>query len=237
MQTPSGMSEIMQQASQATPSQQVATAQPGRPPRRLALSPAVRARREGLWLPAQLAIEEWSEIGLQIAMIGDSSAWWLGDWLVYGKKRYPDRYKQAISATALDYQTLRNYAWVCRRFPIPRRHPALSFQHHAEVASLTPDQQDEWLGKAEALDWSLHALRRELKAGAVGRRKRESDQLIVKLPATSAQQERWRLAATASGADIEKWIVMILDDAAETAETAETAGPDNAPSQPEGIAS
>ena len=32
-------------------------------------------------------------------------------------------------------------------------------------------------------------------------------------------------------------IVMILDDAAETAEAAETAGPDNAPSQPEGIAS
>ena len=168
------------------------------------------------WLPAQLTIEDWSEIGLQIAAIGDSSAWWLGDWLVYGKKKYPDRYKQAISATALDYQTLRNYAWVCRQFPDPRRHPALSFQHHAELASLTPDQQDEWLDKAEALDWSLHALRRQLKAGAVGRRKRSDDQLTLKLPATDAQQERWRLAATAIGADIEKWIVMALDDAAET---------------------
>ena len=197
----------------------------------------VLTTRVGLQMPAKMAYDEWERAGRQLADVLDSSSWWLGDWLVYGKKRYPDRYKQAISATALDYQTLRNYAWVCRRFPIPRRHPALSFQHHAEVASLTPDQQDEWLGKAEALDWSLHALRRELKAGAVGRRKRESDQLIVKLPATSAQQERWRLAATASGADIEKWIVMILDDAAETAETAETAGPDNAPSQPEGIAS
>jgi hypothetical protein len=210
------MSEIMQEASHVASSQQVTTTQPGRPPHRLALSPAVRARRDGLWLPAQLAIEDWSEIGLQIAAIGDSSAWRLGDWLVYGKKKYPDRYKQAISATALDYQTLRNYAWVCRQFPIPRRHPALSFQHHAELASLTPDQQDEWLDKAAALDWSLHALRRQLKAGAVGRRKRNDDQLTLKLPVTHTQQERWRLAATAIGADIEKWIVMALDDAAET---------------------
>jgi hypothetical protein len=36
--------------------------------------------------------------------------------------------------------------------------------------------------------------------------------------AAKTQQERWRLAATAIGADIEKWIVMILDDAAETEE-------------------
>jgi hypothetical protein len=200
------------------PSQQVTTTRPRRPSQRLVLSPAVKARRNGLWLPAQLTIEDWSEIGMQIATIGDSSAWWLGDWLVYGKKKYPDRYKQAISATALDYQTLRNYAWVCRQFPIPRRHPTLSFQHHAELASLTPDQQDEWLDKAEALGWSLHALRRQLKAGAVGRRKRKDGHLTLKLPATHIQQERWRLAATATGADIEKWIVMTLDDAAETQE-------------------
>jgi hypothetical protein len=221
------MSEIMPEASHPhgrsgppvpalAPSQQVTTTRPGRPPHRLALSSAVKARRDGLWLPAQLAIEDWSEIGLQIATIGDSSAWWLGDWLVYGKKKYPDRYKQAISASALDYQTLRNYAWVCRQFPIPRRRAALSFQHHAELASLTPDQQDEWLDKAEALDWSLHALRRQLKAGAVGKRKRGDDLLTLKLPATQTQQERWRLAATATGADIENWIIMALDDAAET---------------------
>jgi hypothetical protein len=98
--------------------------------------------------------------------------------------------------------------------PHPRRRPAL--QHHAELASLTPDQQDEWLDKAEALDWSLHALRRELKAGAVGNRRRKDGQLTLKLPATDTQQERWRLAATATGADIEKWIVMTLDAAAGT---------------------
>ena len=200
------------------PSQQVTTTRPGRPSQRLVLSPAVKARRNGLWLPAQLTIEDWSEIGMQIATIGDSSAWWLGDWLVYGKKKYPDRYKQAISATALDYQTLRNYAWVCRQFPVPRRRPTLSFQHHAELASLTPTCKTN--GSTRQRHSAGHSTPSAASStpGAVGRRKRKDGHLTLKLPATHIQQERWRLAATATGADIEKWIVMTLDDAAETQE-------------------
>ena len=41
----------------------------------------------------------------------------------------------------LDYQTLRNYAWVARRFAMSRRRDTLSFGHHAEVPALPEPEQ------------------------------------------------------------------------------------------------
>jgi hypothetical protein len=185
---------------------------------RLLLSSVVRARKSGLWLPVELTLEAWFEIGTQIAAIGNSSAWWLGDWLIYGKKRFPDRYKKAIENTALDYQTLRNYAWVCRQFPATRRRTTLSFQHHAEVASLYPDEQEEWLDKAEALSWSMHEFRRQLRAGGVGNRRQIDGSAKLTLEITGEQRERWRAAATANGVGIQKWIAVTLDSAAHVLE-------------------
>jgi hypothetical protein len=100
---------------------------------------------------------------IQIHLIGDSSQWWLADWLVYGQARFPDRYKQAVAETLLEYRTLRNYAVVARRVDMSRRRDKLSFQHHAEVAALPEPDQDLWLNRAERLGWSLSELRRQLR--------------------------------------------------------------------------
>jgi len=64
----------------------------------------------------------------------------------------------------LDYGTLRNYAWVARRFALSRRRDMLSFGHHAEVAAMPEAEQEYWLGKAEELSWSRNQLRREVRA-------------------------------------------------------------------------
>ncbi len=53
---------------------------------------------------------------------------------MFGERRFGTRYRSAIEATDLDYQTLRNYAWVARNVDAGRRREELSFQHHAEVA-------------------------------------------------------------------------------------------------------
>jgi hypothetical protein len=45
-----------------------------------------------------------------------------------------------IVATGLDYQTLRNYAAVARRFELSRRRDNLSFHHHAELCALSESQ-------------------------------------------------------------------------------------------------
>lgn len=109
----------------------------------------LQVRQIGLSFPDEMPFDSWRELGSRVALVANCSAWWLGDWLLYGEQAYGDRYEQAIADTSLGYQTLRNYAWVARKFPMSRRRDTLSFGHHAEVAALLDDEQDAWLARAE----------------------------------------------------------------------------------------
>jgi hypothetical protein len=123
----------------------------------------------GIQFPRQLPYDAWLGIGRQLAAASSSSAWCLGDWLMYGEEAYSGRYRDAIEQTSLDYQTLRNYVWVARRFAPSRRRDGLSFAHHAEVAGLAEHEQDFWLHKAEEFSWSRNRLRREVRASLAER--------------------------------------------------------------------
>jgi hypothetical protein len=170
--------------------------------------------RTSLTLDQSLALSDWLGIGLYVWRAVDSSAWWLGDWLVYGRDRYPDRYKEAISSTALDYQTLRNYAWVSGRIEIARRHGSLSFQHHAEVASLTSTEQDDWLAKAEVNRWSRNRLRVEMRSAL----RTDSSDVRVQFRLRDEHLAQWRRAAEMEGQDLLPWILRKLDEEAGMAE-------------------
>lgn len=183
------------------------------------ISPAVRTNSTSLLLPRRLPMAEWSRIGAQIGTINESSAWWLGDWLVYGQTRFPDRYKRTIAETGLDYQTLRNYAWVARRFVPGRRRTALSFQHHAEVAGLPEDKQDEWLDCAERNQLSRNELRNRVRIaraaeptqdGAEG--EQPDDDIQLEIPPQSKQ--RWQSAAADAEQELLAWMLSSLDRAA-----------------------
>ncbi len=119
--------------------------------------------RNGLELSQPIRFRDWERLGQYVLSAHESSSWWVGDWLVYGQEAFRDRYQEALHRTSLDYQTLRNYAWVARRFELSRRRDNLSFGHHAEVAALPPAEQDYWLRKAQNLDWSRNRLRIEVK--------------------------------------------------------------------------
>lgn len=167
----------------------------------------------GLAFPRDVSFESWEQAGQRISRIASSSAWYLGDWLVFGQDRYTDRYRRAVEAVGLDYQTLRNYAWIARKFEPSRRRQGLPFQHHAEVAALPPAEQDRWLDRAEREGWSRTALRRALRdsrdPGAVASRA-----VMPRVSAASEAVDRWRRAAIAANADFEAWIVAALDRAA-----------------------
>src|SRR4051794_11467426 len=111
-----------------------------------------------------MRFDEWVAAGRRVARISSRSCWWLGDWLLFGQRTFPNRYRAACDATSLDYQTLRNYAWVAGHVDVSRRRYTLSFQHHAEVAALHGAAQDLWLQRAEAGGWSRNELRRRLAA-------------------------------------------------------------------------
>ncbi|GLF99162.1 LmbU family transcriptional regulator [Streptomyces yaizuensis] len=173
--------------------------------------------KTGLQIPAGLTFDDWERAGRQLSGILNSSSWWLGDWLVYGKDHYTDRYQRGIRAAGLQYQTLRNYAWVSRRFQLHRRRPALSFQHHAELASLPVGDQEMWLDRAERLKWTTKQLRsamRKAREAAVEGARPEGEP-TQRLAVPGNRIEWWHRAAERSGIAFEQWVLATLDNAAE----------------------
>jgi hypothetical protein len=184
----------------------------------LKLDRIASAQRTALTLPANLSLEKWKYVGRQISLISDSSAWWIGDWLLFGRVKYPDRYKRALQETSLDYQTLRNYAWVATRFGVSRRRDRLSFHHHMEVAALPENQQDLWLGRAEENGWSRNELRSKLRASRRHRAAAGGATVTVQLIIAEERRQSWQLAARRSGTDLLEWMTEVLDEAARTRE-------------------
>lgn len=179
------------------------------------ISNQVLATRLGLRFAGALSFEGWERAGEQISRIVSSSAWCLGDWIVVGQSRFTDRYKLVIEAVGLDYQTVRNYAWVARRFELSRRRDTLSFQHHAEVASLPPEEQDYWLDRAEDRGWSRNRLRQEIRNS----RSAETDSVaqasvLPRIVVTQERIARWRAMAEQMKMSLENWIISELDSAA-----------------------
>jgi hypothetical protein len=184
----------------------------------------------GLQLPARIGFGRWVQVGEQLAAIYSSSAWCLGDWLVYGETAYRGRYREAIEQTSLDYQTLRNYAWVAKRFSLSRRRDGLSFAHHAEVAALQEAEQDYWLRKAEELGWSVKHLRAEVRASLSWRLSDNEQQLDagpddrsfpgprsqarLNIPLSADLLDNCQAAASKANLAVEEWAALILDQEA-----------------------
>jgi hypothetical protein len=193
---------------------------------RLTLDRGLSTHRTGLRLPERMGVESWCRIGNQISLIANASAWWLGDWLIYGQDRFPGRYKHAMAGTSLDYQTLRNYAWVARRFAQPRRRTDLSFQHHAAVAALTDAEQELWLSRAQTFKWSLLTFRRELRAARLlGADGADADLTTLILSVSAERHDSWAAAADLAQQDLLHWAVGIIDQAADTARRPLKSGP------------
>jgi hypothetical protein len=123
----------------------------------------IEVKKSGMVFSGKLALRDWESIGECLNSMADSATWWIADWLLFGESAYMERYEEAIRRTSLSYQTLRNYAWVARRFELSRRRDNLSFGHHAEVAALSLPEQEFWLRKTEESDWSRNRLRAEVR--------------------------------------------------------------------------
>lgn len=179
---------------------------------RISLGDRTMTKRTSLCIPAGTSIDAWRRLGRQIFVISDSSVWWLGDWLVYGQTQFPDRYKRAIAETSLDYQTLRNYAWVSRHVSPSQRREKLSFQHHAEVAGLPEAEQEEWLGQTERNGWSRNELRRRIRA------RRQPAEVApvasIQMNVVDDRRRRWQEAAENAEQDLVPWMLTVLDAAA-----------------------
>ncbi|MFF7788595.1 LmbU family transcriptional regulator [Streptomyces sp. NPDC007991] len=168
----------------------------------------VQLHKSGLLFTAKQSFSTWEQLGTELFSFADSSTWWIADWLVYGESVFHDRYEEAIKRTSLSYQTLRNYSWVARAFPLSRRHQGLSFSHHLEVVALEEPEQDYWLRKAQELGWSRNKLRREIRSSLLMR------QSELTPSGAGSNEESSGTARTAAGSTS----TLLLRDATSTAE-------------------
>jgi hypothetical protein len=163
-----------------------------------------------------MRFDAWMQTGRRLSEFSNASTWWLGDWLLYGQRIFSNRYEQALKTTSLEYQTLRNYAWVARRFTPSRRRDALTFQHHAEVAALPEAEQDLWLERCERLRWSRNELRSHLRTARLAQAQMRADRAIrIRFDVTADREQRWREAAVATGQPLLDWVASTLDTAAD----------------------
>ena len=183
-----------------------------------ALRDQARTTASSLHLRTGLCFDSWVGVGARIARISNASAWWLGDWLIYGERAYGQRYAEALDTTQLDYQTLRNYAWVARSFDPSRRRAGVSFGHHAELAAHPDAEQDLWLERAQRLAWSRNELRRQLRAAGRSMTDADHNQAhTVHVRVTTDRERLWRQAAAAADQELADWIAAAADEAAQAA--------------------
>jgi hypothetical protein len=116
------------------------------------------------WQPGHaISLSQWVADGQRLGAIGRGVNWWLGDWLRFGNMKFGERYVRASRITGYDVQTLMNMVYVATRFDSDRRRERLSWSHHAELAALSLQEQEEWLTRAENERLSVRDLRAELR--------------------------------------------------------------------------
>jgi N6-adenosine-specific RNA methylase IME4 len=128
------------------------------------LAPVLGTLTATSWAPPdELTQEKWRQCVKQIAHMHKASAWWLGDVWACGEGRKWGAGQEFADEIGVDYGAITTYAWVCRKISI--RIENLSFGHHHLVASLDPDEQENWLERAAIGGWSVRDMRLELYRG------------------------------------------------------------------------
>lgn len=110
-----------------------------------------------------LSIDDWLTMGRMFSIFADGWQWWVGDWMLLGEGLFGQPAAQG-SIDGIDPGYLSSIIRVALRVPRSVRREGLSFSHHKEVASLTPEEQAKWLKKAEKGGWTRGRLRDELRS-------------------------------------------------------------------------
>ena len=128
--------------------------------------PKFSITRTGIDFHEDLTFDEWDALGQQLAPVGKSIGFIIGDWINYGEKRWGDKYEEALQRTGLAYQTLAQYAYVARKVQFYCRQEKLGIEHHMVVAKLkTADEQKYWLDMAVKHNLGKRRLRKSINFG------------------------------------------------------------------------
>jgi N6-adenosine-specific RNA methylase IME4 len=110
--------------------------------------------------------DEWMDGFNSLKKIEGCIQFWIGDFLAYRNQKW-GMYDDIAEETGYDKGTLKNIVSVTKAIESSRRNDDLSFSHHTEVASLTPEKQTEFLNKAVEEKMSVRELREEIRKDGI----------------------------------------------------------------------
>jgi N6-adenosine-specific RNA methylase IME4 len=132
-----------------------------------------RFEKNKLTIYEDITIDEWKELGQGLRQVEGSVQFWIGDWARYGDKRGftgkytdPKVYDELENITGLNRGTIQNYKSVAERTSSLRSED-LTFNHHVEVAKLTPEKQELYLNMASEENLSVRDLRNAIRKDGV----------------------------------------------------------------------
>jgi hypothetical protein len=136
-------------------------------------------------LPEHTSQREWEQIVATLARMERCVAWWLGDALNFGERKFGEaawdiQSKLLPNIKQMEYGTLADLKWVAKSVPAGRRNKHLSWSHHRQIAKLPAGQQIEWLNKASEgeIPWTRGKLREEMRTAGLLPAKLEEDPLL-----------------------------------------------------------
>jgi hypothetical protein len=132
-----------------------------------------------LTLPESLSFEQWAEVGRNLCRSDQVMKWWIGDWAAFGLRKY-GQLKEFAEINGINYQSLRDMAWVSEKVELSRRRDNLEWSKHREVAALEPKDQEKWLAKAEAEELPVVEIRRQIRQSQGVQNALQSDGPILK---------------------------------------------------------
>lgn len=119
----------------------------------------------GLEVRGKPTYDEHLGVGDFIRGVVKFSGFWLADWLCYGDTRedWKHQLDQVVDAGLLTEASARQYRYVGKKTK-GNRVAGVDFGHHAEVASLDPAEQKQFLEKSKDEGWTQRELRQEIRA-------------------------------------------------------------------------
>jgi len=112
-----------------------------------------------------MGIDDWGAMGQKVfCTLKEASLWWLGDWVIYGEEHFNQESSQYIEDTGYSHESIRNAAWVCKRWhPKQRVYENLTFSHYQVVVNVEAKEIAETLlNFASFRNWSVSELREEM---------------------------------------------------------------------------
>ncbi len=111
------------------------------------------------------AYDQWVKSLKGIAMVGRFWRFDLGDKAIEGEKWWPHESSDALSKLGIHPRTLVNIMRVAERVSLRREE--LTWTHHVLVAGLDLETQESYLSRAVEEEWSVGAMREQLRAGGL----------------------------------------------------------------------